>query len=104
MRALLPDVFVHRRLIGEVSMAKSTFNAWDVEYLQFTVREPYPSRTMGASIVFGRIGADRPMRITSYMPENGVIFSDGVENDFLEFRSGAIAEIAVAEKKGRLVL
>ncbi|MCL2790660.1 MAG: sugar kinase [Desulfobulbus sp.] len=78
--------------------------AWSAESLQFTVREPYPSRTTGASIVFGRISADKPMRITSCMPENGVIFSDGIESDFLLFRSGVVAEITVAEKKGRLVL
>lgn len=78
--------------------------AWGMECLQFTVREPYPSRTTSAGIVFGRISADKPMRITSYMPENGVIFSDGIESDFLEFRSGVVAVITVAEKKGRLVL
>ena len=78
--------------------------AWGAEYLQFTVREPYPSRVTGANIVFGRISADAPMWITSCMPENGVIFSDGIESDFLEFRSGVVAEIMVAEKKGRLVL
>jgi NAD kinase len=78
--------------------------AWGADYLHFTVREPFPSRTTGASIVFGRISTDKPVRITSYMPENGVIFSDGIESDFLEFRSGVSAEITVAEKKGRLVL
>lgn len=78
--------------------------AWAAEHLQFTVREPFPSRTTGASIVFGNVNASQPMRITSYMPENGVIFSDGIESDFLEFRSGVVAEIGVAEKKGQLVL
>ena len=37
------------------------------------------------------------------MAENGVIFSDGIEADFLEFNSGAEARIAVAERQGRLV-
>ncbi|MCL1926491.1 MAG: hypothetical protein FWF95_05075 [Syntrophorhabdaceae bacterium] len=78
--------------------------AWGMEYLQFTVREPFPSRTTGASIVFGQISEGKPMLVTSCMPENGVIFSDGIESDFLEFRSGVVAEITVAEKKGRLVL
>jgi len=88
---------------GEIAIPAGR-QAWGAEYLQFTVREPFPSRTTGATIVFGRISADRPMRITSCMPENGVIFSDGVESDFLLFRSGVVAEITVAEKKGRLVL
>jgi hypothetical protein len=38
------------------------------------------------------------------MPENGVIFSDGIESDFLEFNSGTKAEISLAAKKGRLVV
>jgi hypothetical protein len=37
------------------------------------------------------------------MPERGVIFSDGIEEDYLEFNSGTRAEITLAEKKGRLV-
>jgi len=78
--------------------------AWAAEDLQFTVREPFPSQATGATIVFGRISAKQPMRIISYMPENGVIFSDGIESDFLEFGSGVVAGIGVAEKKGRLVL
>jgi hypothetical protein len=38
------------------------------------------------------------------MGENGVIFSDGIESDFLEFNSGTRATIALAEKKGVLVV
>jgi hypothetical protein len=38
------------------------------------------------------------------MPENGVIFSDGIESDYLQFNSGIEAAITVAEKKGHLVV
>jgi hypothetical protein len=38
------------------------------------------------------------------MPQNGVIFSDGIEADYLEFSSGRIARIGVAEKKVHLVM
>lgn len=78
--------------------------AWDAPHLYFTVREPFPSRTTAAGLVFGQIAADWPLRITSQMPENGVIFSDGVEGDFLEFNSGIEAVIGVADKKGHLVV
>ena len=44
------------------------------------------------------------MRITSEMPENGVIFSDGIEADFLEFNAGTTAAVALAERRGRLVV
>jgi hypothetical protein len=37
------------------------------------------------------------------MPRNGVIFSDGIQSDYLEFNSGAIAEIGVAKEKAILV-
>ena len=68
------------------------------------MREPFPSRTTGASLVIGRIAArERRWTIVSEMPENGVIFSDGIEADFLEFNSGTEATIGVAERHGMLV-
>ena len=76
---------------------------WDADYLYFTVREPFPSRTTAATLVFGTVTAREPLRLRSQMAEIGVIFSDGIEADFLEFNSGAEAQIAVAERKGRLV-
>lgn len=77
---------------------------WDSDYLCFTVREPFPTRTTGTSIVFGRVTSGTPLVITSQMAENGVIFSDGIEKDFLEFNSGTMATISVAERKGVLVV
>ena len=44
------------------------------------------------------------MILTSAMPENGVIFSDGIENDFLSFNSGMKATITIADKSGHLVV
>jgi hypothetical protein len=37
------------------------------------------------------------------MPENGVIFSDGIESDFLTFNSGIVANISVSERVGHLI-
>ena len=73
------------------------------ERLCFSVREPFVTRVTSAEIVFGTIGPGQTLEIISHMPQNGVIFSDGVESDFLRFDSGAIASIAVAEKKVSLV-
>lgn len=78
--------------------------AWDAEQLWYTVREPFPSRTTGTSLVFGTIRGDAVLRLRSLMPENGVIFSDGMENDFLTFNAGAEATIRLAKKKGYLVV
>jgi hypothetical protein len=43
------------------------------------------------------------MNVLSLMPENGVIFSDGVEGDFLTFNSGIVATISVADRVGHLI-
>lgn len=77
---------------------------WDANHLFFTVREPFPSKTTGVQIVFGRVATESPLTIESLMPEHGVIFSDGIEADFLEFNAGARVEISVADRKGRLVV
>lgn len=82
---------------------KSEF-AWDADYLCFTVREPFPSKTTQAGLVVGRVTAKQPLLIESQMPEHGVIFSDGIESDFLEFRSGVRATITPADRHGSLVI
>jgi NAD kinase len=78
--------------------------AWDERILQFAVREPFPSRTSQASLVFGRVGSNEKLTLRSLMPENGVIFSDGIEADYLGFSSGMVASIGVANRAGRLVV
>jgi hypothetical protein len=77
---------------------------WNSDYLFFSVREPWPSKTSSANIVFGKITPDTPLTLVSQMPENGVIFSDGIEADFNKFNSGTCAAVSVAEKKGRLAM
>jgi NAD kinase len=80
-------------------------NAFDAtaERLCFSVREPFISRVSSAELTLGSIGPGEALEIVSQMPQNGVIFSDGVESDFLRFDSGAIARIEIAEKKASLV-
>lgn len=78
--------------------------SWNSDYLYYTVREPFPSKISGSNLVFGKVTNRNPMNIVSQMPENGVIFSDGIETDFLEFNSGTHATIKIAEKKGLLVV
>jgi NAD kinase len=77
---------------------------WDARHLLFTVREPFPTRSTGATLLFGRVTSREPLVIESQMSEHGVIFSDGIEADFLEFNSGTKATITLAEKKGLLVV
>ena len=89
---------------GRTKLVPKSEFAWDSGYLCFTVREPFPSKTTQAGLVFGRVTAKQSLVIKSQMPENGVIFSDGIENDFLEFRSGVRATIAPADRTGSLVV
>jgi len=88
---------------GKVRLNVRTEFAWDADYLFFTVREPFPTHTTGASLVFGRVTPQMPLTLESQMADNGVIFSDGIEKDFLDFNSGTQASIGVAERKGVLV-
>lgn len=76
---------------------------WDEKRLQFAVREPFPSRASGTGIVFGEVSNARTLKLESHMPESGVIFSDGIEDDAIPFNSGCIAEIKVSETEGVLV-
>jgi NAD kinase len=77
---------------------------WDADHLLFAVREPYPSKASSASLVFGSVSDNQPLILTSHMPENGVIFSDGIEADHVGFNSGMTAKIAIADRHGRLVV
>jgi len=88
---------------GELACDRDPTFPWDAEHLFFSVREPWPSKISSAAITFGRITAAEPLRLVSRMPEHGVIFSDGIEKDFVEFNAGAMATVAVADKKGHLV-
>jgi len=96
-------------VVNEISNKKIEMNKerkleWNIDYLYFSVREPFPSRTSKTDIVFGKVTNGCPLKILSQMPENGVIFSDGIESDYLQFNSGIEATITVAEKKGHLVI
>lgn len=77
---------------------------WDARYLQFAVREPFPSKTSATELVFGKVTNNTKLILRSLMPEGGVIFSDGIEADYLAFSSGTTAEINVAQTTGQLVV
>jgi hypothetical protein len=66
--------------------------------------EPFPSRNTQTDITFGRISRGHPLELVSQMADYGVIFSDGVEGDFLQFNSGMTAIIELADRSGALVV
>lgn len=78
--------------------------SWDDGRLTFVVREPFPSRSTRTDIVFGEIAERDDFRILSKMPGNGVIFSDGIEADAIEFNAGTEVTIRTAPQRGTLVV
>ena len=77
---------------------------WEDPRLLFAVREPFVSRHSAASVVAGWIEQDEEIRIESLMPASGVVFSDGIEHDYLEFNSGAVGRVRRADRRATLVV
>lgn len=71
--------------------------------LMFAVREPFLSKKSKISVVAGIISAEDKLTVESFMPTNGVLFSDGIESDFLHFNAGSIVKIGIAKEKANLV-
>ena len=86
--------------LGEI---KERTVGWHERELIYQVREPFPSVNTRAKLVYGSIVSEEKLKVVSNMPEKGVVFSDGVLEDGIEFRSGMEVTIGVADRKGRLV-
>lgn len=71
--------------------------------LLFAIREPFQSIKTQIEITTGIINKQNVLTIESLMPANGIIFSDGIETDRLNFNSGAIAKIRLADQNALLV-
>ncbi|WNG47746.1 NAD+ kinase [Archangium minus] len=78
--------------------------SWEDPRLAFVVREPFISRHSAASVVAGFVSAQQELEVESRMPSGGVIFSDGVEEDFLAFNAGTTARVRPATQRARLVV
>jgi len=78
--------------------------AWDTDHLQFAVREPFPSNTTGTDLVYGKVSNQSKIKVSSLMSGNGVIFSDGMVDDFVEFNSGTEVLLGIAENRGNLLV
>jgi hypothetical protein len=75
----------------------------DTDHLIFAVREPFASRASQTTLLYGEIEEREVLTLRSRMPDNGVIFSDGMESDFLRFTAGMEARIGICATKGILV-
>jgi NAD kinase len=72
--------------------------------LLFAVREPFKSIRTQTSIIVGKVNKQNLLTIESLMPTQGIIFSDGIEKDFISFNSGSIATIGLASESANIVL
>lgn len=93
------------------NMAYGILGSKELEYpelndedLYFAVREPFKSKATQTDICGGILKKGNRLIIESLMPNNGFIFSDGIEKDFLQFNSGATAEIRLSDEEAVLVI
>ena len=77
---------------------------WADPRLIYVVREPFASKQSGITLTAGILEGGDAIVAESLMGENGVIFSDGIETDYLEFNSGAITSIRAAKERARLAV
>lgn len=78
--------------------------AWDDPRLLYAVREPFISRHSTARIVAGYVPPGGELGVESLMPTGGVIFSDGIESDFLHFTAGTSARVRASDEHALLVV
>ncbi len=103
----------HKSVMAELAGLAKAFNLgtlpnqtydWGSRELTFQVREPYPSKFTQADIVYGKVNEREKLLLTSQMTENGIVFSDGILDDTIEFNAGMQIKIGIAERFGRLVV
>jgi hypothetical protein len=70
----------------------------------FFVREAFPSKATGTSLVAGTCAEGLALELVSEMNDGGVIFGDGIEDDHLGFGWGQRLTIGVASRTLQLVV
>jgi len=90
-------------LVGSTKI-KSMRLGWEDRRLLFVVREPFVSRHSQANVVAGIVEPQQTLELESLMPSGGVIFSDGIEADYLQFNSGSIVRVRAADETAQLVV
>ena len=62
------------------------------------------SVALSANLVAGVLDENKRLQLESMMSDNGIIFSDGIEADGIDFNSGSIATVRVAQQRAHLVV
>ena len=79
----------------EVGIEEAAFGYW--------VREPFPSIATGTDLRGGKFDG-LPLTVVSRMNEGGVVFSDGIEQDFVTFDWGRRVVMTPASQSLQLVV
>lgn len=95
---------------GATGWARSIMEATDTHLplgpeeraVAYFVREPFPSIATGTSMRSGKL-TGQPLAVTSRMNDGGVIFADGIEQDFLAFDWGRRLSIGPAPQALHLI-
>lgn len=69
----------------------------------YFAREPWPSLHSGCELRSGSIAPGRDLHLTSRINDGGVVFADGIEQDYLRFDWGRRVTISIAQKTLNLV-
>ena len=75
----------------------------DSNKMIFAVREAFESKTTDKNINKGYLYKSSELEITSQMPNNGIIFADGMIDLGTEFQAGRKVTIGVSDKKFNLI-
>ncbi|MGB0907350.1 MAG: hypothetical protein ACPGVT_07635, partial [Maricaulaceae bacterium] len=70
----------------------------------FFAREPWPSQLSGTELNYGAIKEKNNLSVMSRMNDGGVIFADGIEQDFLHFNWGSRVKVGLADNTLNLVV
>lgn len=90
------------RSIGEATHLTLPIGAGEPA-VGYWVREPFASVATGTTLRAGKV-AGAALAVTSRMNEGGVVFADGIEQDFLAFEWGRRVELAPAARALNLVV
>lgn len=89
--------------ISKLSRLESIQFDWEENKLLFAVREAFESKISSMNLLRGEVVGNKKLEITSQMPNDGVIFSDGIEEDYLPFPAGSKLTVSIANKKFNLI-
>ena len=90
------------RSIGEATQLTLEIGA-EEPAVGYWVREPFPSVATATRLRAGKLTGE-PLAVTSRMNEGGVVFADGIEQDFIAFDWGRRVAFAPAPRTLNLVV